>query len=138
MRIHLSLRDKLIAVSLFSVTIALVVSTLIDTQLARQAFINRFRDEATRVAKELSAGFGGSTELDDWETLQEKIHQIKEARLDIRQIDVFAKQPNNGWLLAASNEDPPTARLGPQELASLQRGQPLSGLRGRSLAHSKS
>jgi two-component system, NtrC family, sensor kinase len=128
MRIHLSLRDKLIAVSLFSVTIALVVSTLIDTQLARQAFTKRFRDEATRVAKELSAGFGGSTELDDWETLLEKIHQIKEARPDIRQIDVFAKQPNNGWLLAASDEDPPTARLGPQELASLQRGRTFAAL----------
>jgi two-component system, NtrC family, sensor kinase len=128
MRIPLSLRDKLIAVSLFSVTIALVVSTFIDTQLARQAFTKRFRDEATRVAKELSAGFGGSMELDDWETLLEKIHQIKEARPDIRQIDVFARQPNNGWSLAASDQDPPTARLGSQELASLLRGRTFAAL----------
>jgi two-component system, NtrC family, sensor kinase len=128
MGIHLSLRDKLIAVSLFSVTIALVVSILIDTQIARRAFINRFRDEAVRVAKELSAGFGGSEELDDWQTLVQKIHQIKEARTDIRQIDVFAKHPENGWSLAASDEDPPAARLEPQQLASLVRGRTFAEL----------
>ena len=61
-----------------------------------------------RVAKELSAGFGGSTELDDWETLVHKIHEIKEARADIRQINVFARNPENGWSVAASDEDPPT------------------------------
>ena len=86
MHIHLSLRDKLIAVSIVSVIIALVLSTLIDSEIARRAFTQRFRDEAMRVAKELSAGFGGSTELDDWETLVHKIHEIKEARADIRQI----------------------------------------------------
>lgn len=128
MSIQLSLRDKLIAVSLFSVTIALVVSVLIDSQIAQRAFTKRFRDEAARVAKELSAGFGGSTELDDWQTLVQKIHQIKEARADIRQIDVFAKHPENGWSLAASDEDPPTARLGPQELASLVRGRTFADL----------
>ena len=51
-----------------------------------------------RVAKELSAGFGGSTELDDWETLVHKIHEIKEARADIRQINVFAPQSRE-WLV---------------------------------------
>ncbi|MGH8068331.1 MAG: sensor histidine kinase [Candidatus Entotheonellia bacterium] len=123
MPIYLSLRDKLIAVSIISVIIALVLSTLIDTEIARRDFTKRFRDEATRVAKELSAGFGGSTELDDWQTLVHKIHQIKEARDDIRQINVFAKSPENGWSLAASDEDPPTAHLSNQELANLMRGR---------------
>jgi signal transduction histidine kinase len=123
MRIHLSLRDKLIAVSIVSVTIALVLSTLIDTEMARRAFTQRFRDEATRVAKELAAGFGGAAELDDWQTLVHKIQQIKEARADILQINVFARNSENGWSLAASDEDPPTAHLTPQELASLMRGR---------------
>ena len=123
MHIHLSLRDKLIAVSIVSVIIALLLSTLINTEMARRAFTERFRDEAIRVAKELSAGFGGSTELDDWQTLVHKIHQIKEARSDILQINVFARSPDNGWSLAASNEDPPTAYLNNQELASLIRGR---------------
>jgi signal transduction histidine kinase len=121
--IHLSLREKLIAVSLISVAVALLASTLIDTELARRAFLQRFQDDAIRGTKELAAGFGGSTELDDWETLVQKIHQIKEARGDIRQIDVFAKAPDNNWLLAASDEDPPVAHLGPQELSSLARGR---------------
>jgi two-component system, NtrC family, sensor kinase len=123
MHIHLSLRDKLIAVSIVSVIIALVLSTLIDTEIARRAFTERFRDEAMRVAKELSAGFGGSTELDDWQTLVHKIHQIKEARTDILQINVFARHPETGWSLAASDEDPPTAHLSNQELTSLMRGR---------------
>jgi two-component system, NtrC family, sensor kinase len=128
MHIRLSLRDKLIAVSIVSVLIALVLSTLIDIEIARRAFTQRFRDEATRVAKELSAGFGGSTELDDWQTLVHKIHQIKEARADIRQINVFARTADNGWALAASDEDPPTAHLSNQELASLMRGRTLAAL----------
>jgi|RhiMethySRZTD1v2_1073278.scaffolds.fasta_scaffold92944_2 two-component system, NtrC family, sensor kinase len=128
MSIHLSLRDKLIAVSIVSVIIALVLSGLIDTEIARRAFTQRFRDEAMRVAKELSAGFGGSTELDDWETLVHKIHEIKEARADIRQINVFAKSPDNGWSLAASDEDPPTAHLSNQELTSLVRGRTFADL----------
>ena len=128
MTIHLSLRDKLITVSIVSVIIALVLSGLIDTELARRAFTERFRDEATRVAKELSAGFGGSTELDDWETLVHKIHEIKEARADIRQLSVFAKNPDNGWTLAASDEDPPTAHLNHQELTSLARGRTFADL----------
>jgi two-component system, NtrC family, sensor kinase len=123
MKIHLSLRDKLIAVSIVSVIIALVLSTLVDREIARRAFTQRFSDEATRVAKELSAGFGGSTELDDWQTLVHKIHQIKEARPDIRQINVFARNSGNGWSLAASDEDPPTAHLSQQELISLVRGR---------------
>jgi signal transduction histidine kinase len=123
MQIHLSLRDKLIAVSIVSVAIALVLSTLIDGAMARRAFTQRFTDEASRVAKELSAGFGGSAELDDWQTLVHKIHQIKEARPDIRQINVFAREPGNGWSLAASDEDPPTAHLNHQEVISLQRGR---------------
>jgi two-component system, NtrC family, sensor kinase len=123
MHIHLSLRDKLIAVSSVSVIIALVVSTLIDSEISRRAFTQRFRDEAMRVAKELSAGFGGSTELDDWETLVHKIHEIKEARGDIRQINVFARNPENGWSVAASDEDPPTAHLSNQELSNLMRGR---------------
>jgi two-component system, NtrC family, sensor kinase len=128
MPIHLSLRGKLIAVSIFSVIMALVVSTLIDAEIAQRAFIQSFRDEATQVAKELSAGFGGSTELDDWQTLVQKIHQIKEARADIRHLDVFARTPENGWLLAASDEDPPSAHLTPQELASLARGRTFADL----------
>jgi two-component system, NtrC family, sensor kinase len=123
MNIHLSLRGKLIAVSIFSVIVALLISTLIDAEIAQRAFTQRFRDEATRVGKELSAGFGGSTELDDWQTLVQKIHQIKEARADIRHIDVFAKNAENGWSLAASDEDPPTAHLTPQEVTSLARGR---------------
>ena len=126
MHIHLSLRDKLIAVSIVSVIIALVLSTLIDSEMARRAFTQRFRDEAMRVAKEISAGFGGSTELDDWETLVHKIHEIKEARADIRQINVFALNPENGWSVAASDEDPPTANLSNQELTSLMRGRTLA------------
>jgi two-component system, NtrC family, sensor kinase len=121
MHFHLSLRDKLIAVSIVSVIIALVLSTLIDSEIARRAFIQRFRDEATTLAKELAAGFGGSTELDDWETLVHKIHQIKEARDDIRQINVFARNSESGWSLAASDEDPPTAHLSHQELTNLVR-----------------
>jgi two-component system NtrC family sensor kinase len=128
MSMHLSLRDKLIAVSIVSVIIALVLSGLIDTEIARRAFTQRFRDEATRVAKELSAGFGGSTELDDWQTLVHKIHEIKEARADTRQINVFARSPENGWSLAASDEDPPTAHLSNQELVSLMRGRTFAEL----------
>jgi two-component system, NtrC family, sensor kinase len=126
MHIYLSLRDKLIAVSIVSVIIALVLSTVIDSEIARRAFTQRFRDEAVRVAKELSAGFGGSTELDDWETLVHKIHEIKEARGDILQINVFARSPENSWSVAASDEDPPTAYLSNQELASLMRGRTLA------------
>jgi signal transduction histidine kinase len=128
MRLHLSLRGKLIAVSLISVITALVLSTVIDTQIAQRAFTERFRGEATRVAKELSAGFGGETELDDWQTLVHKIHQIKEARADIHQINVFAKNQENGWSLAASDEDPPTAHLTPQDLTSLARGRTVAAL----------
>jgi two-component system, NtrC family, sensor kinase len=128
MHLHLSLRDKLIAVSIVSVIIALVLSTLIDTEIARRAFTQRFRDEAVRVAKELSAGFGGSTELDDWQTLVHKIHEIKEARADIRQINVFARSPEGAWSLAASDEDPPTAHLSNQELTSLIRGRTFAEL----------
>jgi hypothetical protein len=128
MSIHLSLRDKLIAVSIVSVIIALVLSGLIDTEIARRAFTQRFRDEVIRVTKELSAGFGGSEELDDWETLVHKIHEIKEARADIRQITVFAKNADNGWSLAASDEDPPTAHLNNQELTSLVRGRTFADL----------
>src|SRR5262245_4180831 len=123
MHIRLSLRNKLIAVSIVSVIIALVLSTLIDAEIAQRAFTMRFRDEATRVAKELAAGFGGSTELDDWPTLVHKIHEIKEARADIRQINVFARSAENGWPLAASDEDPPTAHLSNQELTGLMRGR---------------
>ena len=43
MHIHLSLRDKLIAVSIVSVIIALVLSTLIDSEIARRAFTQRFQ-----------------------------------------------------------------------------------------------
>ena len=103
MHIYLSLRGKLIAVSIVSVIIALVLSTLIDSEIARRAFTQRFRDEGD-ASQELSAGFGGSTELDDWETLVHKIHEIKEARTDIRQINVFARHPENGWSVAASDE----------------------------------
>jgi hypothetical protein len=126
--LYLSLREKLIAVSLISIAIALVASTLIDSELARRAFLKRFQDDAIRGAKELSAGFGGTMELDDWQTLLQKIHQIKEARGDIRHIDIFARTPENSWYLAASDEDPPSAYLGPQELASLARGRTFAEL----------
>jgi signal transduction histidine kinase len=123
MSIRLGLCGKLVVVSIASVIIALAVSTFIDAQLAQRAFAQRFETEVTTLAKELAAGFGGAPEFDDWVTLTQKIHQIKEARADIHHIQVFAKDPGNGWSLLASDEDPPTARLGRQELASLMRGR---------------
>jgi signal transduction histidine kinase len=128
MRIPLGLRGKLVVVSIASVIIALAVSTFIDAQIAQRAFTQRFIAEVTRLAKELSAGFGGSLEFDDWPTLTQKIHQIKEARADIHHMHVFARAPGNGWSLLASDEDPPTARLSRQELASLTRGRTLVDL----------
>ncbi|HXH13278.1 MAG TPA: ATP-binding protein [Alphaproteobacteria bacterium] len=125
MRIHLGLRGKLVVVSIASVIIALAVSTFIDAQLARRAFTQRFIAEVTRLAKELAAGFGGSLEFDDWTTLTQKIHQIKEARADIRHMYIFARTSDNGWSLLASDEDPPTGRLSRQEVASLTRGRTL-------------
>jgi hypothetical protein len=115
MRTHLSFRGKLIAVSITSVLLALAVSIFIDTQLARRAFARRFQEDITTLAKELAAGFGGSTALDDWPTLMQKISQIKEARPDIHQISVFTRTPGNDWLLAAPDEEPPIARLSRQE-----------------------
>lgn len=123
MSIRLGLRGKLVVVSIASVIIALAVSTFIDAQLAQHAFTQRFEAEITTLAKELSAGFGGSAELDDWVTLTHKIHQIKEARGDIHHIQVFARNADNGWSLLASDEDPPTGRLDRQELSSLTRGR---------------
>src|SRR5919108_3112804 len=86
MNLHLSLRGKLIAVSITSVIIALAVSTFIDAQLAQRAFTQRFQEEVNTLAKELAAGFGGATELDDWQTLTQKIRQIQEARPDIHHL----------------------------------------------------
>jgi signal transduction histidine kinase len=123
MSIRLGLCGKLVVVSIVSVIIALAVSTFIDAQLAQRAFTQRFRTEVITLAKELAAGFGGSPEFDDWSTLTQKIHQIKEARADIHHMQVFAFDPSHGWPLLASDEDPPTARLGRQELASLTRGR---------------
>jgi two-component system NtrC family sensor kinase len=123
MSLRLGLCGKLVVVSIISVIIALAVSSFIDAQLAQRAFTQRFKAEVTTLAKELAAGFGGSPEFDDWATLTQKIHQIKEAREDIHHIQVFGKDPGNGWSLLASDEDPPTARLGRQELASLTRGR---------------
>jgi two-component system NtrC family sensor kinase len=128
MHLPLGLRGKLIAVSIGSVLIAVAVSTLLDAQLTQRAFLQRFREDVVRLAKELAAGFGGAPEFDDWQTLVQKIYQIKEARPDIHQLHVFAKGPDNGWALLASNEDPPTARLGRQESASLLRGRTLAEL----------
>jgi two-component system NtrC family sensor kinase len=125
MRTHLSFRGKLIAVSITSVILALAVSIFIDAHLARRAFAQRFQEDTTTLAKELAAGFGGSTALDDWHTLVQKISQIKEARPDIHQISIFTKGPGNDWLLAAPDEEPPIARLSRQELASLARGRAL-------------
>lgn len=128
MKAHLTLRGKLIAVSIFSVLIALAVSTLIDATWARRAFEERFRQEAIMFAKELAAGFGGPAELDDWQTLTHQIQQIQEARADVLQVNIFARLPDGGWSLAASNEDPPTAALSRQEMESLRRGRILADL----------
>ena len=128
MQTHLNLRGKLLAVSLFSVLIALAVSTLIDATLTQWAFEERFRKEATMFAKELAAGFGGAAELDDWQTLTQQIYQIQEARPDVLQVNIFSKLPDGGWLLAASNEDPATANLSRPETESLKRGRTLADL----------
>jgi signal transduction histidine kinase len=125
MRTHLSFRGKLIAVSITSVILALAVSIFIDAQLAQRAFVRRFQEDTTLLARELAAGFGGSRALDDWQTLVQKISQIKETREDIHQISVFAKGPGNDWLLAAPDEEPPIARLSRQEVASMVRGRTL-------------
>jgi two-component system NtrC family sensor kinase len=123
MHLHLSLRGKLIAVSIISVIVALAVSTFIDAQLAQRAFRQRFQEDITTLAKEIAAGFGGSAELDDWPTLMQKISQIKEARSDIHHITVFARSPRQEWVLAALEEEAPTVRLSRAELASLARGR---------------
>ncbi len=128
MTIPANLHGKLIAVSILSVLIALAVSTLIEQELAQRAFEERFREESVMLAKELAAGFGGSAELDDWQTLSQQIQQIKEARTDIRQLNIFAKTPDGGWSLAASDEDPPTVALSRQEMDSLKRGRTLAEL----------
>src|SRR5919106_1835723 len=106
MSVRLGLGGKLVVVSIVSVIIALAVSTFIDAQMAQRAFTQRFETEVTTLAKELAAGFGGSSEFDDWVTLTHKIHQIKEAREDIHHMQVFARNPDNGWSLLASDEDP--------------------------------
>lgn len=123
MNTRLSLRRKLIAVSTLSVLIALGVSTFIDTQLAQRAFARRFQEEVTRLARELSAGFSGAIELDDWETLLHKILQIKEARPDIRQISVFSRSPEGGWSPEVSDEERSMVRISRNESASLLRGR---------------
>ncbi|MBI3327455.1 MAG: HAMP domain-containing protein [Nitrospinae bacterium] len=128
MHVRLNLRGKLIAVSIFSVLIALAISTVIDATLARRAFEERFKEDATLLAKELAAGFGGSPELDDWQTLTQQIQQIKEARTDVLQVNIFAKSSEGEWSLAASDEDPPTGSLGRQEMDSLKRGRTLADL----------
>lgn len=125
MNLHLSLRGKLIAVSITSVIIALAVSTFIDAQLAQRAFTQRFQAEVTTLARELAAGFGGATELDDWQTLTQKISQIQEARPDIHHLTVFTRSPGSEWLLAAPDEEPPMARLSRHEASSLLRGRTL-------------
>src|SRR5258706_215490 len=90
MRIPLNLRGKLIAVSITSVLLALAVSIFLDAQLAQRAFARRFQEDITTLAKELAAGFGGSPELDDAQTLAQKLTQIKEARPDIHHLAGFA------------------------------------------------
>jgi signal transduction histidine kinase len=125
MRLHLSLRGKLIAVSITSVVLALVVSSLIDAQLARRAFTQRFQADVVTLAKELAAGFGGSAELDDWPTQAQKIAQIQEARPDISHITIFSRSPGNEWLLAVPDEEPPITHLGRQEATNLGRGRTL-------------
>ena len=124
MRIHLGLRGKLIAVSLCSVIIALGVAIFIDAQLAQRAFMQWFTEEATTLAKELSTSFGGAEELDDRDTLTQKIHQIKEVRSEVRHLSIFARGAENEWQLVATDVDPPTARLGRQDrVARIRPGQ---------------
>jgi hypothetical protein len=123
MRIHLGLRGQLIAVSLCSVIIALGVAIFIDAQLARRAFMQWFTEEAITLAKEISTGFGGAEDLDDRDTLTQKIHQIKEVRSEVRHLSVFARGPENEWQLVATDVDPPTVRLGRQEVTNLLRGR---------------
>ncbi|MDZ7379389.1 MAG: HAMP domain-containing protein, partial [candidate division KSB1 bacterium] len=122
---HLNLRGKLIAVSIISVIVALGLSTYINTELAHRAFLQRFQEDVATLAKELAAGFGGSMELDSWQTLTQKIHQIKEARPEIQYLQIFTKLAHNEWLLVAPEEEPPVTRLGRNEVASLARGRTL-------------
>jgi signal transduction histidine kinase len=135
MPIHLNLRGKLIAVSSISVIVALAVSTFINAQLAQRTFRQRFHEDVIILAKELAAGFGGSMELDDWQTLTQKIYQLREARPDIHQIHIFTRSPTNEWLLAALDEEPPMTRLSRQEVASLMRGRPFVELQTGNEAH---
>lgn len=135
MRIPLSLRGKLIAVSVVSVMLALAVSLVIDAEVAQRAFARRFQDDITTLAKELAAGFGGAPELDDAPTLAQKLAQIKEARPDIHSLAVFAKAAGTDWLLAAPEEEPPMARLSRQEIANLARGRVLVEAHGDKEAH---
>lgn len=125
MRFSLNLRGKLIAVSMASVMLALAVSIVIDALVAQRAFARRFQEDITTLAKELAAGFAGAAELDDSQTLAQKLTQIKEARPDIRSLAVFARGSGADWLLAAPDEEPPMARLNRQEVASLGRGRVL-------------
>jgi signal transduction histidine kinase len=123
MNTRLSLRRKLIAVSILSVLIALAVSTFIDAQLAQRAFARRVHEDITRLAKELAAGFGGMMGLDDWETLLQKILQIKEARPDIRQISVFRRTSEGEWAPEVSDEERSMVHVSRNEAVSLLRGR---------------
>lgn len=125
MRNHLSLRGKLIAVSIVSVIVALTVSTYINAELAQRAFQRRFQEDVSTLAKELAAGFGGAMELDTWQTLAQKIYQIKEARPEIQYLQIFTRLSAHEWLLAAPEEEPPMTRLSRNQVASLTRGRTL-------------
>ncbi|MGE3536033.1 MAG: ATP-binding protein [Candidatus Tectimicrobiota bacterium] len=130
MRLALNLRGKLIAVSIVSVMLALALSIFLDAQVAQQAFARRFQEDILTLAKELAAGFGGASELDDAATLAQKLTQIKEARPDIHALAVFTKTASADWLLAAPEEEPPMARLSRQEVTSLGRGRALVEAQG--------
>lgn len=121
MRFHLGLRGKLMVVSLCSVIVAVGGVIFINTQLAQRAFTQWFAEEVTTLAKEVAADFGGAEALDDRDTLIQKIYQIQEARPEVQHISIFVRSADNEWQLAATDADPPTVRLGRQDVASLMR-----------------
>jgi signal transduction histidine kinase len=121
MRFHLGLRGKLMVVSLCSVIVAVGGVIFINAQLAQRAFTQWFAEEVTTLAKEFAADFGGAEALDDRDTLIQKIYQIQEARPEVQHISIFVRSTDNEWQLAATDADPPTARLGRQDVANLMR-----------------
>jgi hypothetical protein len=120
MHIHLSLRIKLIA-SIVSVIIALVLPTLIDLRDRAAGFHQRFRDEAMRVAKELSAGSAARRSLTiggHWYI--RSMRSKKRALISVR--STCSPAIRERWSVAASDEirRPHTQQ---PEVTSLMRGR---------------